>query len=97
MRTPCDRVAYARGMESGEVSVHFFAAARAAVGANELARPCGSLSEILDRIEHEYPEFAAVRPRCSYLVEGVAVHGDLTEFRLEPGVRVDVLPPFAGG
>jgi molybdopterin converting factor small subunit len=84
-------------MESGEVRVHFFAAARAAVGAHELSMPCGSLSGILDRIEHEYPEFAAVRPRCSYLVEGVAVHGDLTEIRIDPGVRVDVLPPFAGG
>jgi molybdopterin converting factor small subunit len=84
-------------MESGEVSVHFFAAARAAVGANELAMSCGSLSGILDRVADEHPEFAEVRPRCSYLVDGVAVHGDLTAIRLDPGVRVDVLPPFAGG
>jgi molybdopterin converting factor small subunit len=76
------------------VDVHLFAAARAAVGAPVLERAPGSLSSILAGIEREHPAFAGVRPRCSYLLDGEAVHGDP---QVPAGSRVDVLPPFAGG
>ncbi len=76
------------------VEIHLFAAARAAVSASVLYLPAGSLSTILDRIESEHPKFTAVRPRCSYLVDGVSPHGDVD---IASGSRVDVLPPFAGG
>ena len=97
MRTCVGPVSYPQAMDTGEINVHFFAAARAAVGAHEVTIPADSLEGVLDRLGADYPEFAAVRPRCSYLIGGVAVHGDLAEIHVEPGARVDVLPPFAGG
>jgi molybdopterin synthase sulfur carrier subunit len=97
MRTCICRVSYPQPMETAGAQVHLFAAARAAVGAQEVSIPAGSLLGVLDRLVADYPEFAAVRPRCSYLIDGVAVHGDLAEIQVEDGARVDVLPPFAGG
>ncbi len=82
-------------MPSEQVEVHLFAAARAAVGASIVPAIPGSLRSILDRLCDEHPAFATVRPRCSVLVDGVAVHGEDVE--VAPGGRVDVLPPFAGG
>lgn len=75
--------------------VHLFAAARAAVGVPVLDVAPGPLGEVLDRIAAEHPAFAIVRPRCSYLLDGVAVHDD--NMSVAPGCRVDVLPPFSGG
>lgn len=77
------------------VEVHLFAAARAAVGSPVVTVPGGSLTAILDSLAAAHPDFAAVRPRCSYLVDEVAVHGE--DATVEAGSRVDVLPPFAGG
>jgi molybdopterin converting factor small subunit len=76
------------------VEVHLFAAARAAVGSSQLSVPAGRLSAVLDGIEAEHPAFAAVRPRCSCLVDGLTVHDDV---EVSSGSRIDVLPPFAGG
>lgn len=81
-------------MEPSDVEVHLFAAARAAVGLSSVPATAGSVREILDVIEREHPAFAAVRPRCSTLVDGLAATQDT---QVEPGSRVDVLPPFAGG
>jgi hypothetical protein len=39
----------------------------------------------------------AVLPRCSFLVDGIAVHGDHSSVTVAVGSQVDVLPPFAGG
>lgn len=75
--------------------MHLFAAARAAVGASQVGTESGALATILDRLEAEHPGFVAVRPRCSYLVDGTAVHGEDAD--VPAGSRVDVLPPFAGG
>lgn len=76
------------------VEVHLFAAARAAVGTSQLSVPAGRVSTLLDGIEAAHPAFAAVRPRCSVLIDGLAVHDDV---EVAAGSRVDVLPPFAGG
>ncbi len=81
-------------MAATTVEIHLFAAARAAVSASVLSMPAGSLSAILNQIESEHPAFTAVRPRCSYLIDGVSAHGDVD---IASGSRVDVLPPFAGG
>jgi len=81
-------------MADPSVEIHLFAAARAAVSASVLNLPAGTLFTILDRIESDYPAFTAVRPRCSYLIDGVSAHGDID---IASGSRVDVLPPFAGG
>jgi len=77
------------------VEIHLFAAARAAVGSAVVTGDPGPLGGILDTIEQEHPGFAAVRPRCSYLVDEVAVHDQ--GVAVSAGSRVDVLPPFAGG
>lgn len=77
------------------VEVHLFAAARAAVGSAVVTAEPGPLGAVLDGIEAGHPPFASVRPRCSYLVDGLAVHGEDAD--VAAGSRVDVLPPFAGG
>jgi len=81
-------------MGTGTVEIHLFAAARAAVGASMMVAESGVLSAILDGISADHPAFEAVRPRCSYLLDGTTVHGDVD---VPSGSRVDVLPPFAGG
>jgi molybdopterin synthase sulfur carrier subunit len=84
-------------MDKSGVTVQFFAAARAAVGSPELLVAAGSLAGILDEIAKAHPQFGQVRPRCSFLVDGLAAHGDPEEILLEDGATLDVLPPFAGG
>ncbi|MDO8307464.1 MAG: MoaD/ThiS family protein [Actinomycetota bacterium] len=77
------------------VEVHLFAAARAAVGHSVLEVGPGGLADILGRLEADYPDFSAVRPRCSFLLDGTAVHDEGVP--VGAGSRVDVLPPFSGG
>ena len=79
------------------VSVRLFAAARAAAGVGEVQVDPGSLGTILRALESDHPSLAEVLPRCSYLVDGVAVHGDPDEITVSDGLELDVLPPFAGG
>ena len=79
------------------VSVRLFAAARAAAGVGEVQVDPGSLGTILRALESDYPSLAEVLPRCSYLIDGVAVHGDPDEIMVGDGLELDVLPPFAGG
>lgn len=76
------------------VEVHLFAAARAAIGSDVVDVEPGSIARILDRLAEAYPDFSAVRPRCSYLLDGLSVSD---EGFAEAGSRLDVLPPFAGG
>ena len=84
-------------MESPRVEVHLFAAARAAVGKGFLDVAPGKLGAILTALEADHPAFMPVRARCSYLLDGVSVHGDADDVDVPGGSRIDVLPPFAGG
>ena len=77
------------------VEVHLFAAARAAVGESMVTAEVGTLGSVLDSVAARYPGFAAVRPRCSYLLDEVSCTDPSTP--VQDGSRVDVLPPFAGG
>ena len=77
--------------------MRLFAAARAAAGVGEVQVDPGSLGIILRALESHHPSLAEVLPRCSYLVDGVAVHGDPDEITVSDGLELDVLPPFAGG
>lgn len=77
------------------VEVHFFAAARAAAGVEVLTVEAGTLDQVLASCERLAPNLTDVLPRCSYLVNAVAVTDEAA--RLLPGDRLDVLPPFAGG
>ncbi|GAA1867877.1 MoaD/ThiS family protein [Pseudonocardia ailaonensis] len=81
------------------VEVRFFAAAKAAAGttAEVLELPAGTTVEGLaaELGERHGPELAKVLPRCSYLLDEIAVRD--TGTALPSSSTVDVLPPFAGG
>jgi molybdopterin converting factor small subunit len=81
-----------------EVTVRFFAAARAAAGAESdllSVRPGATVADIVSELCCRSDELARVLQRCSYLCDGVAVRNQATEVR--SGQTLDVLPPFAGG
>ena len=79
------------------VTVNLYAAARAAVGVPTLSAPAGTLAEILSGISGDHPAFRRVWPQCSFLVDGLALHGDPQAAEVPDGSVIDVLPPFAGG
>jgi sulfur-carrier protein len=88
-----------------QVTVRYFAAARAAAGVPEerLAIPlsagtdmsCTVGSVLAAATERHGASLARVLERCSFLLDEVAVHGTATAVR--DGQALDVLPPFAGG
>ena len=80
------------------VTVRFFAAARAAAGAQEeavLLPAGGTVAELTELLAGRGAELARVLRRCSYLCDGTAVRD--TGAVLRTGQTIDVLPPFAGG
>lgn len=83
------------------VSVRFFAAARAAAGAESetVDLPSGAtLADLVGGLAARNPRLSTVLSRCSYLCDGVAVRDDVAAVRpLQCGQTIDVLPPFAGG
>jgi len=81
-----------------QVTVRYFAAARAAAGAeSETAtlRPGATVTELVENLAARSARLANVLGRCSYLCDGIAVRDNATTLR--QGVTIDVLPPFAGG
>ncbi|WP_433494590.1 MoaD/ThiS family protein [Micromonospora sp. CA-248089] len=80
-----------------ELTVRYFAGARAAAGRFEETASAGrSLDELLDDLTARHGErLAVVLKAASFLVDGVACHD--RQALLPAGVTVDVLPPFAGG
>ena len=81
------------------VSVRYFAAARAAAGveAEDVDVPPGATVDILlktVRASHG-DELGRVLDRCSFLLDEVAVRD--RDLPLHDGALVDMLPPFAGG
>lgn len=81
-----------------QVTVRYFAAARAAAGSDseQLNVPSGvTIGELVDGLGDRSQELARVLSRCSYLCDGVAVRDKAQP--LQPGNTIDVLPPFAGG
>ena len=83
-------------MTTQSVTVRFFAAARAATGVAETQATAGALVDVLRELEQRFPGLAAVAPRCSFLVDGLAAASP-EGVDVAPGSTVDVLPPFAGG
>lgn len=79
------------------VTVNLYAAARAAVGAPTVIVQPGSLLQVLGEIASAHPDFGVVWPRCSFLMDGFAVHGEPGAIEVPDGSSLDVLPPFAGG
>ncbi|MET8910298.1 MoaD/ThiS family protein [Micromonospora sp. NPDC004551] len=80
-----------------QLTVRYFAGARAAAGRAEETAPAGrSLDELLDELTGRHGErLAMVLKAASFLVDGVACHD--RQAPLPAGATVDVLPPFAGG
>ncbi len=108
--------------EPVQVTVRYFAAARAAAGvteetvpvppdeqqshdeqqwhdkqqAHDKQQPSATVAAAIAAIGDRHgPELRRVLPRCSYLLDEVAVHERST--RIRGGQILDVLPPFAGG
>ena len=81
-----------------EVTVRYFAAARAAAGMEaetlEVA-PGTSVKDLVERLGARSPKLATVLDRCSFLCDGMAVRNRAEPLRTNQ--TVDVLPPFAGG
>jgi sulfur-carrier protein len=80
------------------VTVRYFAAARAAAGAESetvVVRPGATVAELVDRLAVRGSGLATVLSRCSYLCDGIAVRDETAPLR--SGNTIDVLPPFAGG
>ena len=81
-----------------QVMVRYFAAARAAAGAESesvILRPGTTVADLVKRIAVPGTRLATVLSRCSYLCDGIAVRDDAKALR--SGDTIDVLPPFAGG
>jgi sulfur-carrier protein len=80
------------------ITVRYFAAARAAAGAESetvILRPGSTVAELVEKIAVPGSRLATVLTRCSYLCDGIAVRDETTPLR--GGNTIDVLPPFAGG
>jgi molybdopterin converting factor small subunit len=80
------------------VTVRYFAAARAAAGAESetlVVRPGTTVAELVERLAVRGTPLATVLSRCSYLCDGIAVRDETAALRF--GDTIDVLPPFAGG
>lgn len=81
-----------------QVTVRYFAAARAAAGNDEETirlRPGTTLAELVAGLSERDENLAKVLKRCSFLCDGIAVRELGTA--LSDAQTVDVLPPFAGG
>jgi sulfur-carrier protein len=84
--------------EGIQVTVRYFAAARAAAGAESesvILRPGTTVAELVERLAVPGSALATVLRRCSYLCDGIAVRDETKALR--SGDTIDVLPPFAGG
>lgn len=83
---------------SVQVTVRYFAAARAAAGSESEVidlRAGATVADLVELLKERDAALATVLARCSYLRDGVAVRNLATE--LGSAQTIDVLPPFAGG
>ena len=81
-----------------QVTIRYFAAARAAAGAESetvVLRPGTTMAELVQTLAVAGTRLATVLDRCSYLCDGIAVRDETKALR--SGNTIDVLPPFAGG
>jgi molybdopterin synthase sulfur carrier subunit len=76
------------------VEVRYFAAAAEAAGCEEESLDASAVGELRALLIERYGDaMARVLASGSFLVDGVVSRDDARSL----GVRVDVLPPFAGG
>jgi sulfur-carrier protein len=81
------------------VSLHYWAGARAAAGVAEQEIEARSVADALQLAcdERSDPHFDKVIKASSVLIDGVTAHPADLERQLTAPVRVEILPPFAGG
>ncbi len=87
-----------RSTQPMQLTVRYFAAARAAAAAETetLRIEAGTtVADLVQTLAARDAELARVLQRCSYLCDGVAVRDEA--LKLLDGQTIDVLPPFAGG
>ena len=77
-----------------EVTIRYFAAARAAAGESSSTARAASVKELVGAVSADRPELARVLGICTFLLDGERVGLDAG---LSDGALVDALPPFAGG
>ncbi|MGH3566004.1 MAG: MoaD/ThiS family protein [Pseudonocardia sp.] len=84
---------------STQVTVRYFAAARAAAGVESEPVTVPANATVADLLAavgtRRGAELIQILERCSFLIDEVAVRDRATP--LPDGATIDVLPPFAGG
>ncbi len=86
----------AQATATPQVTVRYFAGARAAAGVDAEQRSAATLDQLVRDLAYAHGEkLARVLPACSFLVDGTTTRD--RALVLSPGAVVDVLPPFAGG
>ncbi|UYM06913.1 MoaD/ThiS family protein [Solicola gregarius] len=86
---------------AGDVTVRFWAAARAAAGQESQQVAAGTLAEVLAAVRAAHPgntRLADVMAMCSVLIGDTPVTtSDPATVDVPAGSSVELLPPFAGG
>ena len=83
-----------------QVTVRFWASVRSAAGVVEDTFPPGTVTDLLAEVGSRYPATVELLPRCSVLLNAMAVHdlaGAGRDRAVPPGTTMELLPPFAGG
>jgi molybdopterin converting factor small subunit len=90
-----------RDVNENDVTVHYWASARAAAGIAEERVPASNLAELLHEISRRHTDrdrFDDVISTCSILVGETPVGArEPATVTLGAGDTVEFLPPFAGG
>jgi molybdopterin converting factor small subunit len=81
------------------VSLHYWAGARAAAGTSSETVEAGTVREALQLVRDRRadPRYTRVVAASSLLIEGRRAHEVDLDRPLDDAIRVEVLPPFAGG
>ncbi len=81
------------------VHLHYWAGAKAAAGTSTETVEAASVRAALEAVQvgHADERFSRVVGACSLLVDGLVARGEELDRVLDGPVRVEVLPPFAGG
>jgi molybdopterin synthase sulfur carrier subunit len=81
------------------ISLYYWAGAKAAAGVDVERFEADSVAQALQhaRDQRADPRFDQVLSVSSVLVDGVVARGEALDRPVTEAVRVEILPPFAGG
>ena len=80
-----------------EVTLRYWAGARAAAGTEQESVQSATVAAALESARAAHPELGPVIDRSSILVDGRNLSADHRSTPLAAATTVEVLPPFAGG